>query len=415
MKLNKYIILSILFIIGFVFRIILSSFTINYLIGDMELFDHLAKTVLSGNWAADCCEKTAGYSLFLALLYRLFGSNNLFAVRIVQSLMDCITGLFIYILTAKINHRSAVFSYILYLTNPLTSSVTGLRLSETLTLFLIIIYIYIISLTNYPKKGILYFAGGIISGIVVFTRLQFNYYIAIFSFLTVILLIPKTKIIRYLLLTLTGFICASAYSLMANYVIFHQITIIPPNHRGSDLLYIHFFYNFRAAEIISDLQSTPVNDGYKAVQSDYSIAALDQNLMPEFRRKYSNLLRDKLKSDWPVFITNSFINSVYIWDKYHLYYYEDPFYPKDLIPVRIYNIVLLLLFSIGIITYFYKHKLSSLKQPIFLFTITFLSYILILFPLVSAESRHTLPIYPLIMVWCGYGIIYPYRLIKNIL
>ena len=137
---------------------------------------------------------------------------------------------------------------------------------------------------------------------------------------------------------------------------------------------------------------------------------LDLNTTPylylsEKKKMYAALFWEKMKTDWPIFIKNTVRNVFFLWDKDHLFTYHDPFHPGDTLPLRAYNFGLFAFFFIGIGGYVKrKVKEKGFMDPIVLFTLGLFLYITLIFSPVTNETRHSLPFYPLLFLWAGYGI-----------
>ncbi|MCJ7740955.1 glycosyltransferase family 39 protein, partial [Candidatus Microgenomates bacterium] len=139
MKNRFFFIIILFFVLGFFYRLFLSSFATNAFIWDMSSFSKGAGEILNGQIIKDCCYKTQGYSLVLAGIYYLFGFENLFAVRLFQIFLDLVNALLVFGIAKKMfGRKAALVSYILYILNPFTAAYTGLALSEIVTLFYIV-------------------------------------------------------------------------------------------------------------------------------------------------------------------------------------------------------------------------------------------------------------------------------------
>ncbi len=390
---NKHFIILLL-CAGFLFRLYFFSWTETRLIHDMETNHTHALTLMEGKIATDCCNKNVEYSMFLAIIYSIFKTTELYPVKILQILMDVSTGFLLYLTAQKINKKSAIPVLILYLFNPLTSAFTGLRLAEILTIWYITLIAYVLTL---KKSPLLWLAVGLLLGNLVFVRLQFFYFSVVF----IILLVLQNKFrLSVFILLCSGFLLGSAYMPIANYANYGKASFTPPyNWMWGVGLYSNFYRETRKSEIESPLNKTPnltewrIFDEYLYADSLETTANLE--------KKYKALFIEKIRTDWLLFTKHQMQNIIWLWDKNHLSEYIDPYYPANEIPVRIYNFILLVLSVFGFSHY---AKRKTLRDPFSLLTFSLFLYITFMFSLVSNESRQTLAFYPLIFLWAGYGI-----------
>jgi hypothetical protein len=124
--------------------------------------------------------------------------------------------------------------------------------------------------------------------------------------------------------------------------------------------------------------------------------------LPVLNLKYSKLFREKLKYMWPTYFRYVGRSIIWIWDKYHLFVYKDPFYPADTLLLRILNIILLGLNAIGIVNFIRRN--GFFKSPPFIFSLLLMGTITFIFTLINNESRLSMPYYPLAIFWAGYGL-----------
>ena len=392
-------ILIILFIIGFILRLYLSSLGFGEVIYDTASYHRMAREILHGKLTADCCDHNPGYSVFLAGVYGLFGSENILALRIVQVLLDLITGVLIY-LTAKslFGVRTATFGLGLYMINPFTSSYTGLRLSEILALFLVSVIAFFLSRKDYSNNVKWWMPTGVALGLFLLVKQSTQFLIYIFLFSCSILVFKKMKRF-FLYFVIIGFLIGSTYSLLSNWHNFRKISVVPPYSVNQGILYWNF-YNDRYPELLSELDK--VNPVFWDLQLELHRTYYTN--IPEYRKKYFNLFLQKMRSDWPVYIRNITRNMTWIWDKNHLAYYTDPFYPQDSRPLQIINFLSLALSFFGLGVYILREKLNAIRNPLFLFTIIIYLTITFIFTLASNETRHSLFAYSLVYLWAGFGV-----------
>lgn len=395
---NRHVFIIVIFLlIGFLLRFYLASLAPASLFWDMEAFDAYAKEVLAGRWAIDCCLRNTGYSLFLSVVYLIFGPNNIVALRVIQIILDLGVALIIYKIAKEIfGKKTGLASFILCIINPFTPTFAGLRLSESLTLFLIGLVMLIVTRDGFTKRKFLWLLLGVVLGLLLFVRYQFYYFSFIFIFLLSIAMFHKFKKIIFPIIVMIGFLLASSYTLVGNYVNFKIISPVHPYDMAAGRLYL-IFYTQRYPELGF---TTKVSPEYGRVLAEYDST---QN-KSKFSEKYLSLFWERLYKDWPLFIINYMKNIYWMWDKEYMYIYKDPFYPADKYPLKIYNFSLLILFGMGFVEFMIKQRRRILKTPIVIFSGLFFLYVTFVFTLLSSESRHSLSFYPLVFLWAGFGV-----------
>lgn len=383
---------------GFFYRWYLSSLAWPTLIWDMADYSEYAKELLKGNFIVNCCTKNIGYSVFLAFVYYFFGIENLFAVRMAHITLDLGTSFLVYAVARNVfNKRAAVIAFFLSIVNPFTSSYTGLVLAETVTIFYISMVVFIITQKVFSQRILLWFAFGFVLGVLVFTRLSLYVISITFPLFLGVTLLHKRRIVYFFVISYTGFLIASSYSLVGYYKQFRIVSIVPPYANTFATLYTTFYHG-RYPEV----EGLPIHPEYTRVVMEYFRTPLEEKTA--FSQKYQALFWQKLKNDWPVFLRNAARNSMWLWNKDHLYTYADPFYPADRLFLQMTNMLLLALAATGVFFFITRNIKAGLTHPLVLFTILLFLYITVFFSLVSNESRHSLIFYPLVFIWAGYAL-----------
>lgn len=373
------VVLALYLIVGVLIRSVLaftyyrSAVNPDMLGADSLSYAETAKEILHGKIVTDCCAKNAGYSVFLAIVYLFFGVDNQMAVRVIQLLLELLTALLIYFTAKRIfSPGAALWAFILYCVNPFTSSFTVIILAEVVTIFYIAVICYLITLPSYISRKVLWFGVGLMLGLLVFTRHSFVLLSFVFFFILMLRQPSTRRRLLYMGISVAGFFIMSAYSLAGNYINYQKITIVPPVGLIPEILYTDF-YLFRYPEL--HLETKGVDPVYLDTVLGYWETPLKEK--PAHSRKYMKLFLEKLKTDWPVFLRNMLVNEVWMWDKEHLFVYSDPLNPADTTPIRILNIVFLLLYFIGLISEIIRKKLQVFRSPILMFTLTMFLYMVI--------------------------------------
>ncbi|MFC1647231.1 ArnT family glycosyltransferase [Patescibacteria group bacterium] len=392
-------ILSIIF--GLIYRLWLGSLAQLDLVWDSMFYSSMASEIASGINIANCCNIGPGYPLFVGLVYKLFGIDNIVAVRILQAVVDVISAILVYLVARRFfTKKGAVISFILYITNPITSSYTGVVLTEVFTLFLVITLVYIWTSKKFPVRPVGWIVFGFVLGALVITKIGF-YQFALFLLVITVFVRIKKKRLLYMILASSSFLLATFYSIYINYHTFGKLSAIPPYRTLYGSLYFSVEKQ-RAGELKGE--PVEVSDEYaQYIQKYYDLYVYNPSAVVEFDRTYREKLFTRFKTYWVSYIGHFFQNNLWMWDKYHLYVYHDPFYPADIWPVRVLNVCYISFFLIGLGLFIRKTKIWY-PNPMIVFSLLLLIYMAGIFPLFNNETRLSLPFYPLIFLWGGYGV-----------
>jgi 4-amino-4-deoxy-L-arabinose transferase-like glycosyltransferase len=398
---KKFLLIIFLLTLGFVFRYILSQFNDFHIGGDNDVFESLTRDILAGRLAASCCVKNAGYSMFLAGIYAVFGMDNVQAIRITQIITDLITALLLYKVAQKIfSQRGAFYVFLIYIANPFTSSFAGLRLTEVLTFFLIAVLAITLSHYAFKTSKFLWFLFGLTFGILQFVRIQFHVLFLLFTAFTGIFYFKRMLKLQFIVIALIGYIIANSYSLVSYYKTFGIISVIPPYAQVWGNLLTHYVDNDRWPEVQGQLPPWMWNMEFNHIAAEYAVTPYTQ--WPQIEQKNRILFFRKFPTDWRHFLFNTGRNIIWLLDKYHISEFYDPYYPGDIIPIRIYNILLFCFCFWGILVYHFRNR-SARSNLMLWFTISLFFNITLFGSFFDNESRHTLPFYPLLMLWAGQG------------
>jgi hypothetical protein len=384
---------------GYLFQFLIAVNAPRAIFGDMTSYHEYAIAFTQGKYQGICCNKNPGYGVFLGVIYRFFGPGHPEALIAIQTGLNILSALLVYLASGKIlGEKPATGALFLGLFNPLTAAYAGYRLSETVTLSLISWLVFLYSHLRTDKFRFGWLAVGFVSGLILFVRMQFYYFAAASYLLPLLFVRSFNNKLKYTALAATFFIIANLYSLTVNYHDFRAVSFNAPYHAFYGALYSNFFNDFRYPELTRD---------FDALNMDYSAVALEffqtpyQNLH-EFEAKYRQLFLQRIPNDWPAFLTNTLRNFVWMWDKYFLYVYEDKFLPYSAVIARITNLIFLVFGTVGIVGY--RKSGGQGRKLLLALTLVLFVYISTMFTLVSNESRHALPFYPLLTFWAGGGI-----------
>lgn len=394
----------VLLIVGFYYRLLLASFAYKPLAYDMLGYQQAAERMLSGVFVADCCLRNYGYSAFLSFVYVFFNPQNLFAVQVAQSFLDVLVGVMLFFIGRRTFGKTAGnAAFVFYLANPFTSSYTGLRLAEILAVFLLMLMIVTVNKSMFLQSKRYWFAWGMIAGLLVWVKLSFLFLPVAIGAALVIFIFRGWYRLTFVMITLGGFLMGSMYSLIANYHIFGSLRVTPPHGHPGVQLYLSYVIP-RAREIDTQFQLWGPNpQEFTDIMYEFA-SAPDEKERSQIDATYMSRFRERTKHEWPILLRNTVRNIVWLWDMQHLYYYTDPFYPADRLPLRLWIISTFGLFFTGIFCFVKRYRSQILTMPLFLTTLVFFLYMNTFFPLFNTESRYSLYFLPFLYLWAGYGV-----------
>ncbi len=459
-QLRAPLILISFMVLGFFFRLEMASFFPHQPLFDEKAYIEFAQGMIRQVFVADYYARTYGYPLLLSLIFRIFGHSNLYAIIIIQSILDTLTAGLLLLISLKIWRKNTLAwaTFFLYLFNPLTASYCGLYLSEIWGIFLLVLTFYLFVRACSESSGnmssrarnergdpvritglllrqpadrndsklrlIWYFFCGLALGLFTFTRIMFWWW----SILIIIGLFwhsclrrqargiasspdvyrgPRNDIFRIkLLLLIVGFLLTVIYPVMANWQIHKTISPLPV----LPVALLDFTNSFKVGRYPAILE-----DMYREIPLDlrdeyWKIVLASENN----RQVYNFYLKPKLREAGRYIISHPFAfffsrlrNIYYYWDKTNLYYYRDPFYPEDKQFLEVGNAIFLFLALLGIIHEIAasSRRRSGLLAMTLIFTLSLLFYLTIPISLLIPEERHVLPVYPVLCLFLPFGIV----------
>jgi len=390
-----------IFLVGVFMRIYFASAKEQLLSFDETGYFAMAQEVLSGKLVADCCLHGPGYPLFLAPILKVFGQANISAVRYSQIGLDLLTGLAVGAAAAGIFGTTAGFmAAALYFLNPFSASYPGFLLTETLVIFVIAVLGLIISRPGFGAKPVWWFVSGMLVGYLALIKPSFLWFIALFVAVMTAVNGRWVNRLKFVLLSAGAAVLVLTYAVAANYLKFGVISVGPPYYMSvGTLLYLGQYLD-RTTEFIPDyiyLSSEPV----KVINEYFGLATGNLSGIAGYNDHYTRLFLTKLQENWQPFAASLGRKVFLFWDKRHLFVFNDPYYPRDLWPLRITNIMYFLLASVGFIAS--VSGFTKKRRPFMIFSLTLFAYMSLAFPAVSTLERHSLPFYPVLIVWAGYG------------
>ncbi len=399
---NKKIVLILFFLLaGILFRLILANIFRHEVIADEKTYLEMADIIKREFWVAECCTRGFVYPMFLRIILGIFGEQNHFFLFFTQAVMDSLIGLILFLIYRKFIEKPEWGSWvvlIVYLFNPLTATYTGMILTETLTFFLLVSFLFLLA----SYHGVLgRFVAGIILGLLMFTRLIFVYWgILLIFILAVYLILKRRQFFSFVIPISLGVLLIVLYPSTANYLKYKTISPMPYIPGGN----YDFLVSFRVHRwpILVEEHKREVEP---ILLRYYQINFNDREaFLADTGRRIEEVKKEIIKNPWP-FALSRLGHIPTLWDKRSFCCYDDPFFPFDRPFIRIGNILFLSICTLGILRFiFLKNKFLEQKIGI-IFVIVLLLYLTTALTLRVPEERHTMPAYPILLLFLPLGIL----------
>ncbi len=173
-----------LFLFAIFIKIIFSIIILNFLEPNIaeEFYDDIARNLINGNGyvinegESPNLWRAPAYPFFLAGIFCLFGSTNLYAI-LFQILIDSITCLVIFFIGKSVyNKKIGLISAIAFILYPFFSYYTVHLLSESLFTFLISLVTFYLIKKQYTGRCWDFFGIGLLAGIAILCRPSLQYF-----------------------------------------------------------------------------------------------------------------------------------------------------------------------------------------------------------------------------------------------
>ena len=341
--------------------------------------------------------------LLFAIVYKLAGLGNHTALFVVQAIIDSLTAIIIYwiINNTSGSHLTGLIAALLYTVNPFTSGNVGTVTSETLTPFLVALSLL---------TGILFIKNpsvvmGILLGFCTGITSQAKPAVTIGSLvilITVFLWIKwKSNKIVFLGIIL-GVILTLVYPLYTNWRDYRELTPFKV-----DSFYAMEFYNGATLKKLPPFaQSWDYPKEQQIMWTEYWSEYFPGRTPKErhkMAKKYTAMAWNVIRTDPLDYIRWRFFKMWYVWQKENIYPYTEPGYDTHRTNTFWGNTLLLYLAALGALKGYLadKHRLTNW---LWITTIGILVSQTLAFSFSHAESRLTLPLYPLIYILAATGI-----------
>jgi|GEM_PF-1681063 len=196
-----------------------------------QMYKNDAKTLLAGNLReflagpnppsdATILEHPPGYSLFIALVYGVFGENEVF--RIIQILINSFASILVFSIAFRLfNLRTAVIAGLFIAIAPQFAYYSGIILPDELSVMPILLAVYFLIRAVSDKKLKMAVLCGVSLGLSCWLRSN-ALLLPIFFAAATLVLLPKEVGIRFALILIASFLVSISPITVRNYVVFHS-------------------------------------------------------------------------------------------------------------------------------------------------------------------------------------------------
>ncbi|OGG26139.1 hypothetical protein A2960_04050 [Candidatus Gottesmanbacteria bacterium RIFCSPLOWO2_01_FULL_39_12b] len=417
----RYVIVF-LFILGFLFRLWFIKLVPQFFVFDQVQYHDYAQRILQYPFFSDSI-RPYGYSMMIALIYRVFGTGEIYW-KVIQALFDTGTAFLVFLIAKKLmTYGPAYIAYILYLFNPYTSAYVGVLLTEVLAIFLTTLVFYLL-LRYLEKRSLLLISVlGLLLAYLVEVKPIFMAFTVTILVLMIFLIrrMAKTWRIQILnagLLILFYFLPFS-YNIIGNLKYWGQPALLNVDSAFLQNFYVSMFIE-RSYPVTSNKwkpHAVEVNKAFEDFAPNY-----DRKQAGLRDQKYYGLIIKKIREDPVKIIRVSAAKMWYIWEKNYLFPYDiGPTNSRVDFLVYWSNIGILISAIIGFALWMKSQRRGHKKYILFgSMILFFIIYLTVFHAVSSGEERYTLPAYSLIFIFTGFSIWIlikklPYRILLKFL
>lgn len=373
-------------VVGFVFRLWIAWLVPQPFVFDQEEYYGYALGMLRHGLHADLY-RLYGYPLTIAPLIAFFGAKSAVPWTVFHAFLDTATAFLVFWIARNVfkSGTPAWTAFIIYLFNPFTAGYTGVLLSEIVTIFLVTLTSALIV----GKKSL--WPVSILLGFLPQVRPVF---IAL-SCVTLAALAWK-KPMRVKALSVSLFFLPFAYTVAGNLVYYRQFSIVGVEPTFTRELYASLFIG----------RGMPFTDTAWAdwpPQARQAWVAFTAPKDAAGRKKVADQHRaiaiGIIRADPFAFVRSRIAKMGYVWEKHFIYPYRMG-KPTPMTKALTYwgNIALLFLVAIGMACAANANRRVVIAGALFFFSLS-LAHIFS-----TSEERFTLPAYPWVAVFAGYGV-----------
>lgn len=395
---RRRIVMSGLFVLGIVFRFWVISLVPQPFILDQTEYHRVAEGILSAPAHIFVSSfRMYGYPAILAMFYSVFGELNVFPIIFFQVVLDAMVGLMIFYVAKRLfkNETAAWIGFAVYTLNPFTSAYLGVRLTEAMTVFFVMLAFFLYFQFIRRRQTILAFALAAVLGFLPQIRPGYLYFsILMAAFLLVKVLKIKEKLRKKVFVTI-GIACLFAvpflYSIIGNLRQYQQFSVMSVDNLFIREFYISLYIDGEERITFIPKEVNWIYQQYSAVNTRAEREAMSAKFMAISQQ----VVWDNPKK----FFIDRIKKLGIVWEKHRLFPYGNDLDPKISPYVYWGNIIFLTLGLAGIVLYVRKHTLHSFEY----LTLFFFLYTSVVHAFTITAERFSLPAYPLVCMWAGFG------------
>ena len=407
---KEYFLLFIGCVVAIVFRLWLISIFPQPFINDQFEYHRFALQILHSGVFADSA-RLYGYPLLLAVIYKLFGVENLQAVFVFQAIIDSLTALLIY-QWAKLLFRQKGVPWIalaLYIFNPYTSAYVGVVLSEVTGIFFTTLLLYLFTLFWLKKKLVIFLLFSFVAGFLPQIRPAFLYFSGGLFIIGLYGYWKKRGVIIGILLFILPFL----YVLWGNVIYFNEWKFTNVDHILPRELFISVMVPDRAPYYMISGYGVYPKEVMKLYE-EYSVLPKNQKERETMGNTYlAQAIKIINKDPW-LFIRQRLGKMFFVWEKHFLFYYQERTNSVKSALVYWGNIVLLISAVAGLSTWSMEINKKNKKEAVLpIIYMVFILYISVIHSVSFAEERYSLPGYPLLFSFAAYTVALLWQKVKK--
>lgn len=391
----------ILVLIGLVFRFLLIELIPQGFMLDQGEYHQVAEGILQ-NGIFVSSYRTYGYPILLALVYRFFGTEATLPWKVLQIVLDTAVGLLVFAIAKRLfrNFSLAFIAAMITMLNPFTAAYTGVRLSEVSAIFLMTATYFLTLEYIRTQRTVTLLILALTIGFLPQVRPSF----VLFSVVAMLYMLLRLRRIAgfrrrtvLVLLSVSTFILPFLYNIVGNVRAFNSFSPLTAHNMFIREFYISLFTG--NGDLLTSFPQE-VRDIYQ----EYTVMTF-----PEYRRvmqeKYWNLAVAYIRTNPHAFFVRRVQKLWYVWEKHRIYPYTNT-YPRAFDPVVYWGNVAFLAVSVIGLAQFIKTATRPYARLFGYLVAALIVYISVIHAFTFTTGRFSLPAYPVLSVFTGYGCLF---------
>jgi hypothetical protein len=392
----------IFFVFGVCYRILIINISPQPFWFDQFEYHQFALGILSHGLFYVESARSYGYPLIVALLYTLFGTEHI-VWQLFNIVADTATAFIVYATVKRLTRSdaSAWCSLIIALFNPFTAAYTGMLLTESVSVFLMacILFCFILWLDN-PKQIFVYILAALL-GFFPQVRPGFLYF--------------DLSLIGYILWKLAGthdriwkiFLATALFCVwfvppaIGNYRTFGAFSATTADNLVARELYISIAVNGPSPHPANSLGVFPISVQHLYEEYSNPTTNIGRRAMAN---KYWDMSMTLIQHDPIGFVRSRIEKFWYVWQKTYIYYFTyEPLWSRAF--AYWLNIGYLAFAAAGFIIMRLRRNTNFTISRFLALSTYLVLYITVAHSITLAEERYSLPGYPTLWIFAGYGCI----------